>query len=49
LEDHVPGKDAISKSMHKTIEYTEDIREGSDLEPQGLTLRDLETAPNGPG
>jgi hypothetical protein len=36
LEDHLPGKDAISKSMHKTIEYTEEIREAFDLEGKGL-------------
>jgi hypothetical protein len=27
LENHLPGKDAISKSMHKTIEYMEKVRE----------------------
>jgi hypothetical protein len=36
LQDHMPGKDAISKSMHKTIEYTEEIREAFDLEAIGL-------------
>jgi hypothetical protein len=36
LEDHLPGKDAISKSMQKTIEYTEEIREAFDLEAKGL-------------
>src|SRR4249920_508124 len=37
LEDHLPGKDAVSKSMHKTIEYAQEIREAFDLEAQGLT------------
>ena len=36
LEDHLPGKDAISKSMHKTLEYTEEIREAFDLEAEGV-------------
>ena len=36
LEDHLPGKDAISKSMYKTIEYTEEIREAFELESKGL-------------
>ena len=37
LEDHLPGKDAVSKSKHKTIEYAQEIREAFDLEAQGLT------------
>jgi hypothetical protein len=36
LEDHLPGKDAISKSMHKMIEYTEETRAAFDLEAEGL-------------
>jgi hypothetical protein len=40
LKDHIPGKDAISKSMHKTIEYTEEIREAFDLEGKGLNAVD---------
>src|SRR5688500_7482294 len=36
LQDHMPGKDAISKSMHKTIEYREEIRAAFDLEANGL-------------
>ena len=36
LEDHLPGKDAISKSIHKTLEYTEEIREAFDLEAEGV-------------
>ena len=36
LENHLPGKDTISKSMHKTIEYTEEIREAFDREAKGL-------------
>lgn len=36
LEAHLPGKDIISKSMHKTLEYTEEIREAFDMEAKGL-------------
>jgi len=36
LENHIPGKDAISKSMHKTIEYATEAQEAFDLEAQGL-------------
>jgi hypothetical protein len=36
LEKHIPGKDAISKSMHKTIEYATETQEAFDLEAQGL-------------
>ena len=36
LEEFLPGKDAISKSMHKTLEYTEEIREAFHLEAEGL-------------
>ncbi len=36
LEAQIPGKDTISKSMHKTIEYTEEIREAFDREAKGL-------------
>jgi hypothetical protein len=36
LEEQQPGKDAISKSMHKTIEYTEETRAAFDLEAEGL-------------
>lgn len=36
LEDHLPGKDAISKSMDKTIEYADDMRTAFDLEAKGL-------------
>jgi uncharacterized protein YbjT (DUF2867 family) len=37
LEDHLPGKDAISKSMHKTIEYTTEVKEAFDLEANGFS------------
>ena len=36
LKDRLPGKDAISKSMHKAMEYTEEIQEAFDLEAKGL-------------
>jgi hypothetical protein len=36
LENHLPGKDAISKSMHKTIEYTAEVKDAFNLEAQGL-------------
>ena len=36
MEDYLPGKDAISKSMHKTIEYTAEVQEAFDLEAEGL-------------
>jgi len=36
LEDHLPGKDAISKSMHKTIEYAAEAKDAFNLEAQGL-------------
>jgi hypothetical protein len=36
LENHLPGKDAISKSMHKTIEYAAEAKDAFNLEAQGL-------------
>jgi len=36
LEDSLPGKDAISKSMGKTIEYADEIRTAFDLEAEGV-------------
>jgi hypothetical protein len=36
LEDHLPGKDAISKSMHKTLEYTTEVKEAFELDANGL-------------
>jgi hypothetical protein len=36
LEQHIPGKDAISKSMHKTIEYAAEVEAAFDLEAEGL-------------
>jgi len=36
LEQHIPGKDAISKSMHKTIEYAAEAKDAFNLEAQGL-------------
>ena len=36
MEEEIPGKDAISKSMHKTIEYAEEVREAFELEANGL-------------
>jgi hypothetical protein len=37
LGDHLPGKDLLSKSMNKMIEYAEHIQEGFDLEAEGRT------------
>jgi hypothetical protein len=36
LEAHLPGKDAISKSMHKTVEYAAEANDAFNLEAQGL-------------
>jgi hypothetical protein len=36
LENHIPGKDAISKSMHKTIEYAVEAKDALNLDAQGL-------------
>src|SRR5215831_15260196 len=36
LEDYLPGKDSISKSMHKTLEYASKICTAFDLEAVGL-------------
>ncbi len=36
LSDHLPGRDSVSKSMHKTIEYADEIREAFDLESEDL-------------
>jgi hypothetical protein len=36
LENHLPGKDAISKSMHKTIEYTAEVKDAFNREALGL-------------
>lgn len=36
LEDYLPGKDAISKSMHKTIEYAAEAKDAFNLEAQGM-------------
>lgn len=41
LEDHLPGKDAISKSMYQTLEYTKEIREAFDLEAKGMKAEGL--------
>jgi hypothetical protein len=30
------GKDAISKSMHKTMEYTAEVQQAFDLEAKGF-------------
>ena len=35
LEDHLPGKDAVSKSMNKMIEYADKMQEVFDLEAKG--------------
>ena len=35
LEDYLPGKDAVSKSMNKMIEYAEGMHEVFDLEAKG--------------
>src|SRR5215472_5112303 len=36
LEDHLPGKDAVSKSVDKMIEYAEGMQKVFDLEAVGL-------------
>ncbi|HKC94007.1 MAG TPA: hypothetical protein VKB81_08325 [Nitrospira sp.] len=41
LEDYLPGKDSISKSMHKTLEYAAKIRTAFDLEAVGLNADGL--------
>ena len=49
LKHQLAGKDAISKSRHKTIEYAEKIKEALDLEDNVLRLRDFATGLNGRG
>jgi hypothetical protein len=36
LEAHLPGKDAISKSMHQMLAYSSEMREAFDLETKGF-------------
>lgn len=36
LEDFLPGKDTISKSMHKMMEYRQELHDGFDLEERKL-------------
>ena len=40
LGNHIPGKDTISKSMHKTLEYAEELR-AAVTEPEGSNAEGL--------